>query len=48
MPKNKTGKTKPSDKIIVIPASLLAQVTAAKTIDELKAVIIAMLKRMGM
>jgi len=43
----KIGKTKPSDKVLPTPVSLLAQVDAAKTVDELKAVIVAILKRIG-
>jgi len=48
MTKNKTGKTKPSDKVLTVSASLIAQVEAAKTVGDLKAVIELLLKRLGM
>ena len=48
MAKNKAGKTKPSDKVLTVPVSLIAQVEAAKTVAELKAVIELLLKRLGM
>ncbi len=49
MIKQKTGKTKQSDTVQAIAtATLLAQLEAAKTVAELKAVIVILLKRLGM
>jgi len=48
MAKNKTGKTKPSDKALAVPVSLIAQAEAAKTVGELKVIVVILLKRLGM
>lgn len=49
MAKNKTGKTKQADIVHATAAvTLSAQAKAAKTVDDLKAVVLLMLKRMGL